>query len=48
MMLAPYLECGFSLARQKSFRARGTPFLVWDAKKRQYFFINDFVHLNRR
>ena len=46
MMLVFYLECGFSLLPNRKSFARGTPFLLRDVKKCQYFFINDLVHLN--
>jgi hypothetical protein len=46
MMLMFYLECGFSLLPHRKSFARGTPFLLRDVKKCQYFFINDLVHLN--
>jgi hypothetical protein len=46
MMLMFYLECGFSLLPNRKSFARGTPFLLRDVKKCQYFFINDLVHLN--
>src|SRR5260370_24144601 len=46
MMFMFYLECGFSLLPNKKLFARGTPFLLRDVKKCQYFFINDLVHLN--
>ena len=45
-MLVFYLECGFSLLPNRKSFARGTPFLLRDVKKCQYFFINDLVHLN--
>ena len=44
MRLVSYLERGLSLLPNRSF-ARGTPFLLQDVKKCQYFFINDLVHL---
>src|SRR4029450_343563 len=46
MMLVFYLECGFSLLPNRKSFARGTPFLLRDVKKCQYFFIKDLVHLN--
>ena len=46
MMLMFYLECGFSLLPHRKSFARGTPFLLRDVKRCQYFFINDLVHLN--
>ena len=46
MMLVFYLDCGFSLLPNRKSFARGTPFLLRDVKKCQYFFINDLVHLN--
>ena len=45
-MLVFYLEYGFSLLPYRKSFARGTPFLLRDVKKCQYFFINDLVHLN--
>ena len=45
-MLVFYLDCGFSLLPNRKSFARGTPFLLRDVKKCQYFFINDLVHLN--
>jgi hypothetical protein len=46
MMLVFDLECGFSLLPNRKSFARGTPFLLRDLKKCQYFFINDLVHPN--
>jgi len=45
-MLVFYLDCGFSLLPNRKSFARGTPFLLRNAKKCQYLFINDLVHLN--
>ena len=45
-MLVFHLECGFSPLPNRKSCARGTPFLLREVKKCQYFFINDLFDLN--